>query len=95
MKRYAFTFAIMAITSCAFLYMFGVLAVLVFAVVLSILAILTVLFMNGGAKRSIAAILLAAALFCLYIGGFRHFKVEKAEKRAILIRDIFCKTKLQ
>ena len=90
MKRYAFTFAIMAITSCAFLYMFGVLAVLVFAVVLSILAILTVLFMNGGAKRSIAAILLAAALFCLYIGGFRHFKVEKAEKLIGTTAEVSC-----
>ena len=79
MKRYAFTFAVMAITACVLLYMFGLIAAIIIAAVCCLLAILSVLLLKNDYKKSIAAMLLAVAVFCLYIAGFQRLKIDKTE----------------
>lgn len=78
MKRYAFTFAVIAVTACVFLYMFGVVAALLIAFLLALLAVAVILFYKNASKRSIAVMLLIASVFCLYLKGFEMIRVNKA-----------------
>lgn len=90
MKRYAFTFAVMAITACVLLYMFGLIAAIIIAAVCCLLAVLSVLFLKNEYKKPISVMLLAVAIFCLYIAGFQRFKIDKTENLIYTTADINC-----
>ncbi len=90
MKRYAFTFAAMAITACVLLYMFGLIAAIIIAVVCCLLALVNALFLKNEYKKPISVMLLAVAIFCLYIAGFQRFKIHKTENLIYTAADINC-----